>query len=236
MRLREDWLDARLGAIAARVEPGARLVADIGADHGRLACALLLARPELRMIVADISADSLAKSRRLLEARGLSARADFRVADGLCAVETGEHPDAVVLAGMGGETIRAILEAPGGAEAVGEALLILQPNLEASLLRGWLCEHGYRLCEETVVRAARRFYVILCARRGAAQELTPKQRALGPILLEMRPPDYAGYLRWRTGVLRRTLAELHNARERDATREAAIAQEISWNEEEYECE
>lgn len=232
MRFREDWLDARLSAIAARIALEANLVADIGADHGRLACALLVTRPKLRMIVSDISADSLAKARRLLEERSLAYRAEFRVADGLRAIKPPESLDAVVLAGMGGATIRDILGGAGADTAIGEAKLILQPNKEAAVLREWLCANSFLLYEETVVRANGRYYEILCAQRGESLALTPKQLALGPLLLKHRPPQYPDYLRWREQVLAHTLACLRIARERNASRETAIAQEIAWIKEE----
>jgi len=232
MSLRKDWLDPRLGALAALVDEGAELVADIGADHGRLACALLAARPGLRMIVADISADSLAKARALLERRGFANRAELRVADGLRAVREGESPDAIVLAGMGGATLRGILAAERAKEAIGGAELILQPNVEASLLREWLCASGFPLSGEAVVRANGRYYVILRARRGEPMELTPRERALGPCLLAQRPPEYAGFLHWREQVLARALTDLRTARERDEAREGEIAREIAWIREE----
>ena len=228
MRLREDWLDARLGAIAALVDEEAELVADIGADHGRLACALLATRPGLRLIVADISAGSLSKAQRLLERRGFSNRAEFRVANGLRALGEAERPGAIVLAGMGGATIRDILATEGSAKAVGGAKLILQPNVEAPLLREWLCANGFPLCGETVARANGRYYVILCARRGAPVELTPRERALGPCLLARSPAAYEGYLRWRGQVLVRALSSLRAARRRDEAREREIALEIAW--------
>ena len=226
--MRQDWLDARLSAVAAFVDERAELVADIGADHGRLACALLASRPGLRMIVADISADSLAKARRLLERRGFTHRVAFRVADGLDAIQDGEAPHAIVLAGMGGATLRGILAAEGAARAIGDAKLILQPNIEAPLLREWLCASGFIIIEETVAHANGRYYVILCAQRGEAKALTPKERALGPCLLAQRPPEFEGYLDWREQVLARALTRLRTARERDMVREAQIAQEIAW--------
>jgi tRNA (adenine22-N1)-methyltransferase len=235
--LREDWLDARLAAIAALVPTSAALVADIGADHGRLACALLTSRPGLRVIVTDVSADSLAKARRLLAARELTARADFRVADGLQAL-AGDAPDAVVLAGMGGATIRRILSAAGAAEALGDARLILQPNVEVAALRRWLTDHGFRLIEEDVAAAGRRFYAILCAMRGASAALTPREYALGPCLLARRPPAFAPYLRWRARVLADVLAALTDApRSRDALaeRRRACMEEIAWIEEALQC-
>jgi tRNA (adenine22-N1)-methyltransferase len=231
--VREDWLDARLAAVAALVGQEAGLVADIGADHGRLACALLTARPALRMVVADISADSLAKARRLLEARGLTARVAFRVADGFAAL-AGERADAVVLAGMGGGTIRKILE--DRAWIAGDAALILQPNVDAPALRGWLDGHGFALERETVAMTGGRFYPVMRARRGMPEGLTDKQCALGPRLLEARTEAFALSLRWRRRVLERVLARLRCARRPDAERIAACEREMAWIDEETEAE
>ena len=231
-------LDERLEALAelsAQACPahGASLVADIGADHGRLACALLQRLPGLRMIVSDVSADSLDKARRLLAAEGLAERAVLRVADGLAAL-AGERPDAVVVAGMGAKTIREIVLA--GAQAIGDARLILQPNLDAPRLRAFLCAHGFPLEAERIVRAAGRSYVILCARRGACVTLDAKACAIGPCLMAERPPGYAKYLRWRHGVASRVLARLADAhdgqRQGVAARRASLLQEICWLEEE----
>lgn len=235
----ETFLDERLAMIARRVDARAQWVADIGSDHGRLACALLAERPTLRMIVADISADSLSKARLLLSARGLSHRAEFCVADGLDALKgrQGASVDAIVLAGMGAKTIREILAA--GRARIGEAVLILQPNVDAPKLRGWLTAHGFVICGEDIARANGRFYVILSARCGASPELTPKQKALGPCLLTERPAAFMPYLQWRKRVLThvagRLAAAQEPARAHLAVRYAACVQELAWIEEELLC-
>ncbi len=233
--MRNDWLDERLQAIAALIPEGAAWVADIGADHGRLACALLTVRPELRMVVADISADSLAKARRLLAARGLEERVRFAVADGLKAL-AGQPVQAIVLAGMGAETLQGILAAPGADEAVGAARVILQANVDVPMLRRWLTEHGYALEAEAVAAAAGRYYVILCARRGTAAPLDDKACALGPCLLAERPPEFMPYLRWRKKVLTRVAQRLQTTADLTkpdlAARLAACLREIAWIEEE----
>lgn len=235
----DAFLDERLAIIGRRVNAQAQWVADIGADHGRLACALLTERPALRMIVTDISEDSLSKARLLLTNRGLAHRAEFCVADGLHALKgrNENSVDAIVLAGMGAKTIREILEA--GLALIGGATLILQPNLDAPKLRGWLNAHGFVLCSEDIARANGRFYVILCARLGSSPVLTPKQRALGPCLLAERPAAFVPYLQWRKRVLTHVAGRLAAVQEPErahlAERRAACMQELAWIEEELSC-
>ncbi|MDR3052083.1 MAG: class I SAM-dependent methyltransferase [Oscillospiraceae bacterium] len=229
MRQAAPVLDARLTLLLGMVGDAKR-VADIGADHGRLCCALLHADVSRRVLAADISAPSLAKARRLLNAEGLADRAVFRVADGLRALDGAFEPlgaDAVVLAGMGAKTMRGILSA--GADHLGAARLILQPNLDAPQLRAWLAEGGFVLEDEALVRAHGRFYTALAARRGRGQSFTPKQCALGPLLLQRRPAVFAAWLAWRRDVLQGVLRGLDAARgARSAVKVRAVAQELAW--------
>ena len=69
--MRLPALDERL-ACAAALFPACEYGADIGADHGRLSCALLASGKCRRMCVADISAESLEKAKRLLRLHGLA--------------------------------------------------------------------------------------------------------------------------------------------------------------------
>lgn len=101
--------------IAAKIAPaggddaaGGRL-ADIGTDHGYLPVWLLQEGRIPSAIASDVGAEPLEHARRTAEeyeTQGL----DFRLCDGLSGIEP-EETDTVVIAGMGGETIRDILRA-----------------------------------------------------------------------------------------------------------------------------
>ena len=190
IRRRLPLLDARLRC-AADLVPRCSVAADIGADHGRLACYLLSNNICDKMIVSDISADSLSKSRRLLKLHGLDRRAKMVVADGLDAIN--EPVDAVVIAGMGGRTIAAILR---NYHKIGDARLIVSAHTEMHLLRQKLYEYGFCFESETVVRANGRFYTVLLSRRGRA-EYSLRQLYTG---IELRGECVTEYLQWRYDV------------------------------------
>lgn len=192
-------LDERLGSIASMLH-GAHTVADIGADHGRLAFFLLQQDPARQVLVSDISADSLQKARNLFAGTPEKQRAVFVVADGLDALDATNSPDAIVIAGMGAKLICRILDR--GMEQIGNALVCLQANLDIDLLRVWLAGNGFVFEQERIVQAAGRYYVLLAARKG--EEIVYSDRALflGPLLMNERPPLYLPYLRWRQSVLR----------------------------------
>ena len=202
VKRRLPLLDARLRC-AADLVPRCSVAADIGADHGRLACYLLSNNICDRMIVSDISADSLAKSKRLLMLHGLDRRAKLVVADGLDAIN--EPVDAVVIAGMGGRTIAAILR---NYDKIGEARLIVSAHTEMHLLRQKLYEYGFCFESETVVRANGRFYTVVSSRRGQA-EYSLRQLYTG---IELRGECVKEYLQWRYDVeaaRRNNISQVH---------------------------
>ena len=123
-------LSDRLAACCRFVHPGDR-VADVGCDHGYLTAYLLEACPRMTALACDVSAPSLDKARRLMERRHLTQRVRFAVADGLAAIDA--PVDAIVLAGMGAETILSIVRA--GCGRIGGAALIVQANTDLPLLR-----------------------------------------------------------------------------------------------------
>ena len=213
IRRRLPLLDARLRC-AADLVPHCSVAADIGADHGRLACYLLSNNICDRMIVSDISADSLGKSKRLLMLHGLDRRAKLVVADGLDAIN--EPVDAVVIAGMGGRTIAAILR---NYDKIGDARLIVSAHTEMHLLRQKLYEYGFCFESETVVRANGRFYTVVSSRRGQA-EYSLRQLYTG---IELRGECVTEYLQWRYDV--------------EATRRDDMSQvHLKWLKEEIERE
>lgn len=176
--------------------PRCGIAAEIGADHGITAAHLVQSGVAKRLVVTDISAASLEKAKRRFALHGLSDRADFRVADGLDALE--EPVEAVLLAGLGTRTLCAILER--GKDRIGDAALILQPQQSPFQLREWLMQNGFRVDAERIALEEGRYYVVLRARR-AKTLYTQRELLLGPCLLRDRPPLYAAYLRWRRGCL-----------------------------------
>ncbi len=194
-------LDDRLSR-AASLFPACAYGADIGADHGRLSCYLLLRGICRRMCVADISAPSLLKAKDLLSRHGLTDRADFRVGDGLNALP--EPAEAVAVLGMGGHTLSSILLQ--GADKLLGAALILSAHTDVHLVRQTLMGLHYRIDREEIAYAAGRYYVVLRAVPGE-ESMGERELLLGPRLMENKPEHYREYLKWRAGVASRKRTE-----------------------------
>lgn len=153
-------LDARLAMVAACIRPGSRL-ADIGTDHAYLPVWLVEAGVCPSAIASDLRPGPLESARRTVEAAGLSDRISLRLGDGLSTVQPGEAED-IAIAGMGGETIAAILAA---APLVQDKAvrLVLQPMSRAEELRRFLLENGFSLLAERLVTDGAHLYPVMTA-------------------------------------------------------------------------
>jgi len=112
-----------------------------------------------------------------------------RLADGLAAIEPGDAISAISVCGMGGETIRDILDS-GKACLTGQERLILQPNGGEQPLRQWLMDNGYRILVEELLRENRFYYEIIVAERAEPRVYSAEELYFGPLHLQARSPDF----------------------------------------------
>ncbi len=199
-------LTPRLLAAGEMVLPGAK-VADVGTDHGYLPVWLRQQGICENVIASDIAPGPLESARasaRRYEADGI----EFRLCPGLEGVRPSEV-DTVVLAGMSGETMAAIL-ADAGWDWRGKRL-ILQPMTKRAELITWLYTHGFHIREERPVKERNRLYWVLCAEEGAEPMPRPAHLWAG-----FQETEYAHRLRRQ---LERSLAGLRRARQPDPAEE-----------------
>lgn len=213
--MRAIELSPRLRAVGELVTCGCRY-ADVGTDHAYLPVWLLQRGVIDRAIVSDLRESPLDRARQTGERYGLAGRLDFRLCDGLAAIGPSEA-DTVSIAGMGGETIAAILTACPWAVA-GEHRFLLQPMSAAEDLRAYLNGNGFRILGETLVKEGRSLYVVIEAVPGADTPYTPAELWAGRQLAD-RDPLRGAYL---DKLLRRAESALAGAeasrRESDAAR------------------
>ena len=158
-------LDKRLSAVAALVRQGSRL-ADIGTDHAYLPVHLVQAGVCPSAIASDIGSGPLDAARRTVTENELTSQIALRLGDGLATVSADEIED-IAIAGMGGETIAAILEAAPWVQDR-RLRLILQPMTRAEDLRRWLLQNGFAVIEEHLITDGRHLYPVLAAEYTAA--------------------------------------------------------------------
>ena len=165
-------LSPRLRMVGELAPPGARL-ADVGTDHAYLPAALILEGKIPWAVAADLRRGPLDRARTTVREYGLTGKAAFRLCDGLTGIRPDEV-DAVAVAGMGGETIAAILSAaPWVRER--DLPLILQPMSSFPDLRGWLQSNGFTIAEERLAREGETLYTALLVRAGEMGPLSPAE-------------------------------------------------------------
>ncbi len=186
--MNEQTLSVRLEHVAAHVPADARL-ADIGSDHGYLPVALMRRGVIAAAVAGEVAVTPFYSAQRIVRENGFEQRITVRLANGLAAIEPDDGITAISLCGMGGETIRDILDA-GKVRLSGAELLIMQPNGGEQPLRQWLMDNGYRIVCEEVLRENRFDYEIIVAERTGPVTYTAEELYFGPLQLQTRSPAF----------------------------------------------
>ena len=213
----------RLEAVLKLV-PEDRAVADIGCDHGYLACALLQ-RGAPWVTAVDISEPSLEKARLMAEKLAFEDRMITRLGDGLDHLEDGVG--AIVIAGLSANTIASIIRTDLE-RAKGVGCLILQPMQDMEGLRRSLMEMGFVIEAEDMVYENRRYYPMLRAVPGEAA-YSREELDLGPCLLRDHHPLLSAYLLWRMRVIQRAGRNLTGAKRWEMDKEIVRLEGIRQN-------
>ena len=225
--MNEHTLSQRLERVAAHIPAGARL-ADIGSDHAYLPVALMRRGAIAAAVAGEVAATPFQAANRTVADNGLTQHITVRLADGLAAIEAGDDITAVSLCGMGGETIRDILDS-GRARLSGRERLILQPNGGEQPLRQWLMENGYQILHEELLRENRFYYEIIVAERAEAMTYTAEQLYFGPLQMQARSPEFLAKWQRILREKRKTLVSLEQARQAVPEQKVQeIVQQVKW--------
>lgn len=225
--MNEHTLSQRLERVAAHIPAGARL-ADIGSDHAYLPVALMRRGAIAAAVAGEVAATPFQAANRTVADNGLTQHITVRLADGLAAIEAGDDITAVSLCGMGGETIRDILDS-GRARLSGRERLILQPNGREQPLRLWLMDNGYRILHEELLLENRFYYEIIVAERAEAVTYTAEQLYFGPLQMQARSPAFVAKWQRMLRQKRKTLASLEQARQAVPEQKVQeIVQQVKW--------
>lgn len=184
-------LAKRLAALAAHIPVGS-VAADIGTDHARLPVFLIKSGRCGKVIAVELNRGPFQSAAERVSEHCLPKRIDLRMGNGLSVLKPGEA-GVIILAGMGGNTIREILAAAPGVLSMTDRL-VLQPMADPGDLRRWLAANGWKISDEELVEDRDRIYVIIVAEHGMEYTSNPLLLELGPRLLEKNDPLLGTYL------------------------------------------
>ncbi|HEX8593844.1 MAG TPA: class I SAM-dependent methyltransferase [Pseudomonas sp.] len=225
--MNEQTLSMRLERVAAHVPAGARL-ADIGSDHGYLPVALMRRGVIVSAVAGEVALTPYRSAERTVRENGLERQITVRLANGLAAIEPGDGITAISLCGMGGETIRDILDS-GKVCLSGLERLILQPNGGEQPLRQWLMDNGYRILDEEVLRENRFDYEVIVAERSGPVVYSCEELFFGPRHMQLRSPAFL--LKWQRllRLRQQTLTRLAGAqRAVPEEKKLEVQQQVRW--------
>ena len=155
-------------------------ICDIGTDHAYLPAYLIQSGKAKQVIATDVKQGPLDSAKGTLKRYHVEQDIKLVLSDGFEKVNSKGITD-VVIAGMGGETIRDILAAPKAAFLKKGVNLVLQPMTKAEILRPWLAENGFSISKEIAVKDTHVYTVIQASYTGDTEPLTPVQCYCGKL-------------------------------------------------------
>lgn len=150
-------MSVRLKEIAELLRCPEKLkVADVGCDHGYVSIYLVTHGIAKECIAMDVRSGPLSGAKDNIDEYGLSDSINTRLSDGVKELKQGEA-DALVIAGMGGNLMRRILE-EGKPKELGIKTAVLQPQSDIADFRQYLRDSGFVITDERVIEEDGKFY------------------------------------------------------------------------------
>ncbi|MCH5147942.1 MAG: SAM-dependent methyltransferase [Clostridiales bacterium] len=157
----------RIYKLCAYLDP-CESFADIGCDHGYCTRYMLENNMCKSTVISDISEKCLEKAKKLLSAYISQNRVKAVCCNGLSQID--ENTEQVLIAGMGGEEIIAILK-----NAFIPKSFVLQPMKNVRLVREYLISCGAEISTDEYFESGGKFYSVI---KGKKEGKTPDYAAV----------------------------------------------------------
>jgi tRNA (adenine22-N1)-methyltransferase len=170
------------------------IIMDVGTDHGYIPIYLVKNNIALKVIASDINKDPLKKAKINASLDGVLDRIDLRLGGGLSPLNNKEA-NAIIIAGMGGNLIRDILE--NDLDKVKNLeYLILQPAQNPEVLRKYLYNNNYEILEEDICLDENKYYEIFKVKykKGDYIALEDIFYEISPTMLSKKSPVLKAYI------------------------------------------
>ncbi len=175
-------LSDRLQAIADMVIAG-EPVADIGSDHAYLPLFLVENNVVPWAIAGELGDGPYKRALQALSRSAMQERIELRQGDGLQVLAFAEV-STVIIAGLGGDSIAAILEYDWQKSGSFKRF-ILQPMSRAGVLRKCLADRGWPIAEEKLVMENEQYFPIIISQPGSQPyQLDELEAEIGPQILQ----------------------------------------------------
>ncbi|WP_297427026.1 class I SAM-dependent methyltransferase [Clostridium sp.] len=169
-------------------------IMDVGTDHGYIPIYLIKNNIAKKVIASDINKDPLRKAEINAALDGVLDKIELRLGGGLSPLKNKEA-QVVIIAGMGGNLIRDILEKDLN-KVKNLDYLILQPAQNPEVLREYLYNNDYEILEEDLCLDENKYYEVFKVRYklGDYIKLENIYYEISPIMLNKKLPLLKSYI------------------------------------------
>lgn len=170
------------------------VIMDVGTDHGYIAIELIKRNLADKVIASDINKDPLNKAKLNVSLEGLSNKIELRLGGGLTPAKENEV-NGVLIAGMGGNLIRDILE-NDIKKVKNMDYLVLQPAQNPEVLREYLYISDYEIIDEDVCFDEGKYYEVFKVKykENNSTKLENIFYEVSPMLLNKKSDVFKDYL------------------------------------------
>lgn len=169
-------------------------IMDVGTDHGYIPIYLIKNNIAKKVIASDVNKSPLEKAKINAKLENISDKIDLRLGGGLEPLNLNEAQVAII-AGMGGNLIRDILE--NDIDKVNNLeYLVLQPAQNPEVLREYLYKNNYEILDEDLCFDEGKYYELFKVRykKGDYINLEPIFYEISPVLLNKKSDILKEYI------------------------------------------
>ncbi|MBE6701077.1 MAG: SAM-dependent methyltransferase [Ruminococcaceae bacterium] len=180
--MKKNQLTRRLLAAFSLIRKG-HIVVDIGTDHAHLPIRLVAEGVSPKAYASDIGKGPLERAKENILKAGLEEKITTVLTDGAEYFDT--LADEFVIAGMGGELISSIISKAPFLKSP-DVHMVLQPMTKQNVLKRFLCQEGFFVDREILVKDAGKIYLVLSVfYDGKIREITEFE-SLCPSVLDAK--------------------------------------------------
>lgn len=220
-------LSKRLKFIANYIDKCDKII-DVGTDHGYIPIYAVKKGICNSAIASDINKEPLDKARFNSSMEGVSNKIDLRLGGGLETIKKDEV-QGVIIAGMGGNLIRDILEKDK--EKIENCdFIILQPAQNPEVLREYLYNNKYEIITEDICLDENIYYELFKVKigEGSKENFEKIDYEISPVLIKNNSKNFKGFLENKIEKYERILGFIKDNSEAAENRKKEINDKIDY--------
>ena len=209
-------LTPRLTAAASFVRKNS-VVADVGTDHAYLPIALVLGGISRSAIASDINEGPYMRALVNIRNYSLSGKITALCTPGLDGIEK-YSPTDILICGMGGELIAAIIDAAPWTKSE-KIRLVLQPMTHADTLRKYLLDNGFSIIDEKIAKEEKIYQIICAEYTGTTEIYSELELIFGKANIERGGEIFREFVAKQITILKRIVEAKSKAKNSDTASE-----------------